>query len=128
LGSPPPARGRQRIAFSDSNWRRWSERHPFDLRLFSCDARPFNPLLDSLPRFMRFSRGVSQGSHSLLNQFIQFATSETGNKRAGSQSVLNRLSELMFVEVIRMYMDQLANNNKNSTRPMQVNHHSAAST
>jgi len=78
---------------------------------FSCDARPFNPLLDSLPRFMRFSRDASQGSHSLLNQFIQFATSETGNKRAGSQSVLNRLSELMFVEVIRMHMDQLANNN-----------------
>jgi AraC-like DNA-binding protein len=78
---------------------------------FSCDARPFNPLLDSLPRFMRFSRDASQGSHSLLNQFIQFATSEAGNKRAGSQSVLNRLSELMFVEVVRMYMDQLANNN-----------------
>jgi len=78
---------------------------------FSCDARPFNPLLDSLPRFMRFSRDASQGSHSLLNQFIQFASSEAGNKRAGSQSVLNRLSELMFVEVIRMYMDQLANNN-----------------
>ena len=77
---------------------------------FSCDARPFNPLLDSLPRFMRFSRDASQGSQSLLNQFIQFATAETGNKRAGSQSVLNRLSELMFVEVIRMYMDQLANN------------------
>ena len=78
---------------------------------FSCDARPFNPLLDSLPRFMRFSREASQGSHSLLNQFIQFATSETSNKRAGSQSVLNRLSELMFVEVIRLHMDQLANNN-----------------
>jgi AraC-like DNA-binding protein/mannose-6-phosphate isomerase-like protein (cupin superfamily) len=78
---------------------------------FSCDARPFNPLLDSLPRFMRFSRDTSRGSHSLLNQFVQFATSETGNKRAGSQSVLNRLSELMFVEVIRMHMDQLANNN-----------------
>jgi AraC-like DNA-binding protein len=88
---------------------------PSDTRLicgfFSWDARPFNPLLDSLPRFMRFSRDASQGSHSLLNQFIQFATSETGNKRAGSQSVLNRLSELMFVEVIRMHMDQLASNN-----------------
>ena len=60
---------------------------------------------------MRFGRDASQGSHSLLNQFIQFATSETGNKRAGSQSVLNRLSELMFVEVIRMHMDKLANNN-----------------
>ena len=34
-----------------------------------------------------------------------------GNKRAGSQSVLNRLSELMFVEVIRLHMNQLANNN-----------------
>jgi AraC-like DNA-binding protein len=78
---------------------------------FSCDARPFNPLLDSLPRFMRFSRDTSQGSQSLLNQFIQFATAETGNKRAGSQSVLNRLSELMFVEVVRMHMDQLASNN-----------------
>src|SRR6516162_7739410 len=78
---------------------------------FSCDARPFNPLLDSLPRFMRLSRDASHGSHSLLDHFIRLATAETGNKRAGSQSVLNRLSELMFVEVIRMYMGQLANNN-----------------
>jgi AraC-like DNA-binding protein len=31
------------------------------------------------------------------------------NKRAGSQSVLNRLSELLFVEVIRWHMDRLAN-------------------
>jgi AraC-like DNA-binding protein len=78
---------------------------------FSCDARPFNPLLDCLPRFMRVSRDASPGSHSLLDQFIRFATAETGNKRAGSQSILNRLSELMFVEVIRMYMEQLASNN-----------------
>jgi AraC-like DNA-binding protein len=77
---------------------------------FSCDARPFNPLLDSLPRFMRLRRDASQASQSLLDQFIRFATAETGNKRAGSQSVLNRLSELMFVEVIRLHMDQLANN------------------
>lgn len=58
---------------------------------FSCDARPFNPLLDSLPRFMRFNRDESLGSYSLLDQFIRFATAETINKRAGSQSVLNRL-------------------------------------
>jgi len=78
---------------------------------FSCDARPFNPLLDSLPRFMRFSRDQSLGSHSLLDQFIRFASAETSNKRAGSQSILNRLSELMFVEIIRLHMDQLSNNN-----------------
>jgi AraC-like DNA-binding protein len=50
-----------------------------------------------------------QGSYNLLDQFIRFATEETGNKRAGSQIVLNRLSELLFVEVIRRHMDQLAN-------------------
>jgi AraC-like DNA-binding protein len=75
---------------------------------FSCDARPFNPLLDALPRFMRFNRDASPEPHGPLDQFIRLATAETGNKRPGSQSVLNRLSELMFVEVIRLYMDQLA--------------------
>src|SRR5262245_28538589 len=50
---------------------------------FSCDARPFNPLLDSLPRFMRLQRNASQASQGLLDQFIRFATAETGNKRAG---------------------------------------------
>jgi AraC-like DNA-binding protein len=88
---------------------------PSDVHLicgfFSCDARPFNPLLDSLPRFIRFGRDASQASQGLLEQFIRFATAEMGNKRAGSQSVLNRLSELLFVEVIRLHMDQLANNN-----------------
>ena len=76
---------------------------------FACDARPFNPLLDSLPRFIRFGRDSSQASHSLLDQFIRFATTEMGNNRAGRQSVLNRLSELLFVEVIRWHMDRLAN-------------------
>ncbi len=88
---------------------------PSDVHLicgfFSCDARPFNPLLDSLPRFIRFGRDASQASQGLLDQFIRFATAEMGNKRAGSQSVLNRLSELLFVEVIRLHMDRLANNN-----------------
>ena len=78
---------------------------------FSCDVRPFNPLLDSLPRLMRVGPNVSNGSNGLLDQFIRFATAEMGNKRAGSQSILNRLSELMFVEVVRLHMGQLANNN-----------------
>jgi len=78
---------------------------------FSCDVRPFNPLLASLPRFMRFGRDASSGSDNLLSQFIHFATAETANKRAGSQSILNRLSELMFVQVIRLHMDQPAHDN-----------------
>src|SRR5215471_3938580 len=78
---------------------------------FSCDVRPFNPLLASLPRFMRFGRDASSGSDNLLSQFIHFATAETANKRAGSQSILNRLSELMSVQVIRLHMDQPAHDN-----------------
>src|SRR5262249_55911184 len=75
---------------------------------FSCDARPFNPLLASLPRCMRCGRDASRASSGLLDQFIRLASAETANKRAGSQGILNRLSELMFVEVIRLHMDGLA--------------------
>ena len=78
---------------------------------FSCDVRPFNPLLESLPRFMRVGRKTSPAADGLLDNFIRLATAETGAKRAGSQSVLNKLSELMFVEAIRSYMDQLGEEN-----------------
>jgi AraC-like DNA-binding protein len=78
---------------------------------FSCDIRPFNPLINALPRFMRLTRAMSSDSGGLLDQFIRYATLESDNRRPGSQSVLNKLSELMFVEVIRMHMDQLANDN-----------------
>ncbi len=78
---------------------------------FSCDVRPFNPLIEFAAALHALGRGTSTASDGLLDNFIRFATTEANNKRAGSQSVLNRLSELMFVEVIRMHMDQLADNN-----------------
>jgi AraC-like DNA-binding protein len=78
---------------------------------FSCDTRPFNPLLDSLPPFMRVGRNASQARDGLLDQFIRLAAAESENKRPGSQSILNRLSELMFVEVIRLHMTQLERDN-----------------
>ncbi|MCW2272833.1 helix-turn-helix domain-containing protein [Rhodoblastus acidophilus] len=77
---------------------------------FTCDARPFNPLLDCLPRFIRFGRDAPGASHHLLDQFIRFAAGEMGNKRPGGQIVLNRLSELLFVEIIRWHMDQRTQN------------------
>jgi AraC-like DNA-binding protein len=84
---------------------------PVDAHLFcgffSCDVRPFNPLIAALPRFMRFGRDASRASSGMLDQFIRFATAEAGAERAGSRSILTRLSELMFVEVVRLHMDQL---------------------
>jgi AraC-like DNA-binding protein len=78
---------------------------------FTCDVRPFNPLLEALPRFMRIGRGISAVTDGLLEHFIRFTPGETGDKRAGAQSVLNRLSELMFIEAIRTHMDQLNSEN-----------------
>jgi AraC-like DNA-binding protein len=71
---------------------------------FTCDVRPFNPLLDALPRFMRIGRGTSPATDALLEHFLRLASSEQADKRAGAQSVLNKLSELLFIEAIRIYM------------------------
>lgn len=72
----------------------------------TCDVRPFNPLLDALPRFMRIGRGTSAGTDGLLDHFIRLAATDQP-PAAGGQSVLNRLSELMFIEAIRSYMAEL---------------------
>ena len=78
---------------------------------FTCDVRPFNPLLDALPRFMRIGRGTSAATDALLDHFLGLAAAEHGDKRAGAQSVLNKLSELMFIEAIRTHMDHLSGGN-----------------
>jgi AraC-like DNA-binding protein len=68
-----------------------------------CDARPFNPLLAALPRVIR----VSDRAGGALGAFVQFAVAESKAPRIGGESVLGRLSELMFVEVVRRYLETL---------------------
>jgi AraC-like DNA-binding protein len=72
----------------------------------ACDAVPFNPLLDNLPPVIRAKDGLSNESN-WLGQFIRAAMIESADKRAGGESVLARLSELMFVEVLRRYLEAL---------------------
>jgi AraC-like DNA-binding protein len=78
---------------------------------FACDLRPFNPLLGALPRLLRVGREDCGGASGLLQQFVHLASAEAGRDLAGRQSVLNRLSELMFIEAIRLHMDKLAGGN-----------------
>ncbi|MGN6570042.1 MAG: AraC family transcriptional regulator [Pseudolabrys sp.] len=78
---------------------------------FTCDVRPFNPLLESLPRFMRIGRGTSAATDSVLEHFLRLISAESGDRRAGAQSILNKLSELMFIEAIRTHMDHLSGEN-----------------
>jgi AraC-like DNA-binding protein len=72
----------------------------------ACDAQPFNPLLDNLPPIIKASD--KQGSDAgWLGQFIRLAMAESVDKRAGGESVLAKLSELMFIEVVRRYLEGL---------------------
>jgi AraC-like DNA-binding protein len=68
-----------------------------------CDARPYNPLLAALPRVIR----VGQDTGGATAAFIQLAVTESREPRIGAQGVLSRLSELMFVDVVRRYLESL---------------------
>src|SRR4051812_29299419 len=71
-----------------------------------CDTRPFNPLLSALPRVIR-QRARAEGP---LAQFVQLAVSESRPPRVGGEVVLGRLSELLFVDVVRHYIETLPEN------------------
>lgn len=71
----------------------------------ACDARPFNPLLDNLPPVIK--TGDRDGDGRWLGQFIRLAARESAEKRAGGEGVLAKLSELMFIEVIRRHLESL---------------------
>lgn len=71
-----------------------------------CDARPFNPLLATLPPLVRISRPAGATS-DLLGQLIDLTLAETPAQRPGAECVRLRLSELMFVEVVRRYLEML---------------------
>lgn len=68
-----------------------------------CDRQPFNPLLAALPRLMHV-RGLAS---AWLDSFTRQVTEESRSGRAGADTVLTRLAELMFIEVLRHYLDEL---------------------
>jgi AraC-like DNA-binding protein len=69
-----------------------------------CDARPFNPLLATLPRVLRVS---ARDGGEWLEALARLAVSESSARGTGGECVLARASELMFVEVIRRYVASL---------------------
>jgi len=71
----------------------------------ACDKGPFNPLIDNLPPVIKAGEPGRQSGW--IGQFIQYALAETAEQRAGSESVLTKLSELMFIDVLRRYIETL---------------------
>jgi len=75
-----------------------------------CDERPYNPLLGALPPTIHLAAPDAARSESgWLATLLKVAAKESdeGGARPGNQNVLVRLSELMFVEAIRRYIETL---------------------
>jgi AraC-like DNA-binding protein len=64
-----------------------------------------NPLLSALPRL--FKVDMRGSSTPWLESSLRFAAREAATKRAGGTTVLAKLSELLFVEAIRRYIDTM---------------------
>ena len=59
---------------------------------FGCDARPFNPLLEALPRMFRAR--LSAASQSWLLAMLQVASEESELGEAGSEAMLAKFAEV----------------------------------
>ncbi len=69
-----------------------------------CDLRPFNPLISALPRMLHLpAGGVGDWVRGVLHQ----AVGESRARRPGSEAVLERVSEMVFVDAARRYLDAL---------------------
>jgi len=73
----------------------------------ACDSGPFNPLLESLPPILVGESRRDDGTVPCLAPLIRFAMNEVRDRRIGSEEMLGRLTELMFVEIIRQYLEKL---------------------
>lgn len=71
-----------------------------------CDMRPFNPVLSTLPRLLRVQRFGTQ-RHDLLSRLIDLTLADLRLPRVGGESIRLRLSELIFVEVMRLCIESL---------------------
>jgi AraC-like DNA-binding protein len=69
-----------------------------------CDLKPFNPLIEALPRQLHMPAArLGEWVAPVLHQ----AVSESHNRSAGSAAVLERLSEMVFVDAARRYLEDL---------------------
>lgn len=74
----------------------------------ACNAGPFNPLMETLPRVLIGKSDRGHGDHPCLGVLVQIAMNEIRDRRIGGEGVLGKIAELMFVEVVRQHFESLA--------------------
>jgi AraC-like DNA-binding protein len=73
----------------------------------ACDARLAGLLLAGLPSLLRVNvRGSNAGTW--LEASVRYALAEARSPRPGGAAVLAKLSEVLFIEVLRLYMNERA--------------------
>lgn len=88
-GSPGPAEGARSVVVCG---------------FVACDMKPFNPLIHALPNQMHLCAGdLGPWTTQLLDQ----AVAESRDQHAGSDAVLERASEFVFVDAARRYLKSL---------------------
>ena len=80
------------------------ERAQFVCGFLGCDIRPFNPVLSALPSLLHVKRPEA-APEGLLDRLVELTLAEARTHRAGADCMRLRLSELMFVEVVRRHLE-----------------------
>jgi len=101
LVEPSPEGGLARIRHGGGG-----ETTRFVCGFLACDKRLCRPLLGALPRMLRVPLGDGPAA-AWITATLQHGASETHAPRPGSEALLGRLSELLFVEAVRQYTASL---------------------
>jgi AraC-like DNA-binding protein len=81
------------------------ERSRFACAFLGCDVRPYNPIIEALPRLLLVKKSSAAGRQAF--DLMRTALAESQSPRAGSEAILARTSELMFLHAVRQYIDGL---------------------
>jgi AraC-like DNA-binding protein len=72
----------------------------------ACDARLAEPIVRSLPCMLRIGL-TDTDKAAWIRSSIEYSVTESAARRPGSAMVLARLSEVLFAEAIRQYMESI---------------------
>jgi AraC family transcriptional regulator, alkane utilization regulator len=72
----------------------------------ACNRSVCRPLLDALPEMARIPMGDATSS-TLMRDLLRVGVRESSTERPGAASLLAKLSELMFVEALRRYVEAM---------------------
>jgi hypothetical protein len=82
-------------------------RTKFVCGFLACDARLCRPLLGALPRMVHIPL-ANHPAAGWIAETLRHAAAETRAPRTGTDAVLARLAELLFIEAIRAYIGSMS--------------------